>query len=98
MTIEEYSDILVEAINETMGDSLRAELKSKILEIKFVKKDGEERTMICTLREDLLPMVTKSQAKRLDHQVSPEAIRVYDLEKEAWRSFRIDSLKSIRES
>ena len=97
MTIYEYADVLVEATAKALGDSLKEELRKGTLEVKFTKVDGEERTMICTLREDLIPVVTASETKRLNHQLSDEVVRVYDLEKEAWRSFRIDSIKSVRE-
>lgn len=99
MTIYEYADVLAEVTAKALGDSLKEELRKGTLEVKFTKVDGEERTMICTLREDLIPVVTitTSQAKRLEHQLSDEVVRVYDLEKEGWRSFRIDSIKSVRE-
>ena len=98
MTINEYADVLTSTIAKNLGDTLKEDLRKGILNVKFTKTNGEERDMICTLREDLIPMVSKSQSKRLEHQLSDEVVRVYDLEKEEWRSFRIDSIVSVREA
>ena len=58
--------------------------------VTFTKADGTERQLRCTLRnipEEDLPKGTGT--------TSDEAQRVYDLDKEAWRSFRWDSVKSV---
>lgn len=98
MTITEYADILTTAIAKNLGDSLKEDLKNSILNVTFTKTNGEVRDMICTLREDLIPITTVSQSRRLEHQLSDEVVRVYDLEKEAWRSFRVDSIIDVREA
>jgi hypothetical protein len=71
--------------------------------IKFTKKDGSERAMVCTLDEARIP--SDKRPKQLDPEFadfektpaksSDEALRVFDLEKQAWRSFRWDSIKSV---
>lgn len=60
--------------------------------IKFTKVDGSVRVMRATLKEELLP--AKVGAKK-DTPINIEILRVYDLEKQGWRSFKIASLKSI---
>lgn len=73
-------------------------LQEGIVEVKFVKVNGEERTMLATLNESLIPL---DQLPKNDPDVSiersvpnPDVRTVYDVEKDGWRSFRWDSLIS----
>ena len=71
--------------------------------VEFLKADGTVREMRCTLNPDKLPpqvpvagpvdgIVKESkQRKAPDH----ESIRVFDLEKNEWRSFRFDRLQKV---
>ena len=61
--------------------------------VKFNKKDGELRTMRCTLNPELVPPVEKKteRVKEVNEDVCP----VYDLDKQGWRSFRYDSVKEV---
>jgi hypothetical protein len=72
---------------------LRNILHEGIVTVKFVKKDGSERLMKCTLKEDFIPtdkMPTGS------NRVQPsESVAVFDIENEGWRSFRFDSVKEL---
>lgn len=65
-------------------------LEERSVEIVFTKKDGSDRTMKCTLMEKFLPETVGSDRPRSD-----DALAVYDLEKEGWRSFRWDSIKEV---
>jgi hypothetical protein len=65
-------------------------LESEIVEITFLKKDGTERIMNCTLQEDYLPETVGS-----DKDKNSDALAVFDVDKEDWRSFRWDSVKRI---
>jgi len=67
-------------------------LSHNVLDIIFTKKDGSERMMRCTLKEDTVPQYERSDKER---SISQEVLPVWDLEKEAWRSFRIDSVKEV---
>ena len=63
--------------------------------VTFTKKDGTERVMRCTLQPDLLPKVElKENAK--PRKESTTSMRVFDLDKNEWRSFTIKSVKQIR--
>jgi hypothetical protein len=62
--------------------------------VKFKKVDGTERTMKCTLSEDLILPYPVSESKREKKQ-NDEVLAVYDLEKESWRSFRLDNIISV---
>ena len=64
------------------------------VEIDFIKKNGEARTITCTLDEGkMLGYVPKSDNVRAK---SKESLSVYDLEKEEWRAFRYDSITCIK--
>jgi len=69
-------------------------LKQRVVTIKFKKKDDTIRKMVCTLSEDYLPEpeeVIEGQEKKSKKE-NPNTLPVWDLEKLAWRSFRVDSV------
>lgn len=62
--------------------------------IVFQKKDGTDRTMQCTLKEGIVkPYEAKSTTIRKEK--SDKIISVWDIEKEDWRSFGLDTIKQI---
>ena len=69
-------------------------LKSEIVELTFTKKDGTERIMKCTLAEQKIP--AENAPKGVERAKSDEAVAVFDLENNGWRSFRWDSLTKIQ--
>ena len=74
-------------------DTIKSCLKSMDGVISFKKRDGSHRTMRCTLRRDALPEQTDIE----EHTSAPnkEYLAVWDLEKNGWRSFRIDSIEDV---
>ena len=86
--------------NANIGGTIKKMLHEGAVEVNFVKADGTDRKMYCTLSKkilednDALPKgaVNKDGSKR---KVSQDCIRAFDLEKKAWRSFRLDSVKSF---
>lgn len=78
----------------TSKEELIKLLKHKVVTIKFKKKDDSIRKMVCTLSEDYLPepeQVVEGQEKKKKKE-NPNTLPVWDLEKLAWRSFRVDSV------
>jgi hypothetical protein len=78
----------------TSKEDLIKLLKSKVVTIKFRKKDDSVRKMICTLSEEYLPEpenIIEGQEKKKKKE-NPNTLPVWDLEKLAWRSFRVDSV------
>ena len=76
---------------------LNGVLKNNPVTITFTKKDGTERVMKCSLDPKLLPKVepkaiTEDKKPRKE---STTSMRVFDLEKNEWRSFTIKSIKHI---
>jgi hypothetical protein len=69
-------------------------LKETTVKIVFSKKDGTERTMHCTLKENLLP--TRETKRQIVETTKPkEYIAVYDTVEKGWRSFVIKNVKSF---
>lgn len=67
-------------------------LSENICVVEFNKADGSARSMPCTLKPSLIPKTTGT-GKGL---VSEALVVVWCVDKQAWRSFRLDRVKSIR--
>ena len=89
-------------------DWIKSLLKLSEITVTFVKADGTDREMLCTLNWDFIPSdkapketpttpvdgIVK-ESKKLRKEPDPHSLRVFDLEKQEWRSFRFDRLKKI---
>ena len=90
-------------------DWVRSMLQSQPITVTFVKADGTVREMLCTLDSSRIPampdvtILSNSTAniddlvesKKPRKQPDPHSIRVFDLDKMEWRSFRFDRLKKV---
>lgn len=77
-------------------EDIKTVLTGHVASVTFTKVDGTERVMKCTLQESMLPEPVASDAEINRNRKPNEAVQVaWDLEKKGWRSFRIDSVKSI---
>lgn len=74
-------------------DKLINILKNGTATVKFTKTNGEERVMQCTLKESVVQDYEKKTERVKQH--NPEILSVWDVEKNAWRSFRFDSIKEV---
>jgi hypothetical protein len=78
----------------TFSEWLTGMLHSGPATVTFTKADGTDRVMVCTLEEDKLPkVVIKEDAK--PRKESTTSMRVFDLEKNEWRSFTIKKVKQV---
>jgi hypothetical protein len=68
-------------------------LKEQPVDLKFEKKDGSVRKMKATLKSDMVVEYEKKTDK--EKVVNEEVLSVFDLDKNEWRSFRLESLKEI---
>ncbi len=81
---------------DALYDWLKGLLKEGTVEITFEKKDGSTREMKATLKEDVVtPYEKKSDKVKKE---TKEVLAVFDIEKNDWRSFRLDSIKQIKGS
>lgn len=78
---------------------LKELLVNGVVTVVFTKVDGTERTMKCTLLPEYMPAsVAQGQqllTEALPKAENPNTISVWDIESQGWRSFRIDSVKSL---
>ena len=67
------------------------QLKLHICEVVFVKANGQERTMLCTLAKEILGKNEGTPSVSVEDQIT-----VWDIEAEAWRSFKPSKVISFR--
>ena len=65
---------------------MREALRKGTVIVTFTKRNGEVRELVCTLQAGVIPEVYGSTPP------SDSLVTVWDLENDAWRSFRVDSL------
>jgi cell division protein FtsX len=81
-------------------DWLKSLLRSEIVDVTFIKKDGTERKLKCTLNENIVPAKVVDESantvvRSVVRSVNNDAQAVYDVESKGWRSFRWDSVVAI---
>ena len=95
-------------IKEQIREWVKGLLKNSEINVTFTKADGTDRDMLCTLDHSRIPVsVTKPvsttapvdgivrESKKPRKEPDPHSIRVFDLEKQEWRSFRFDRLRKV---
>jgi hypothetical protein len=81
--------------DENGREWLRELLRERVVGVVFIKKDGTERVMQATLSENFIPEATNSENSATTRKKSDEALAVWDIEAQGWRSFRWDSVKQV---
>lgn len=84
------------ANNSFDKEKILEQLQTGVVLVTFTKADGSLRDMKCTLQPRLLPTSLKESTIKIDSE--SDALRVYDLEADGWRSFKISRLISIFET
>ena len=75
-------------------------LRNDVATVTFTKADGTERVMECTLLNEVLtqrvpPGMAADKPEKRKKAPNPHTLAVYDIPADGWRSFRLDSVKSI---
>jgi hypothetical protein len=72
-------------------------LEQNVVVVDFTKLNGDKRVMTCTLREDIKPAATKTDAlsQKKVREVSDAVVSVWDVNAKGWRSFRYDRVNSV---
>lgn len=73
-------------------EEIMATLMNAIALVTFTKKDGTLREMRCTLQEAFIPQKTTESTRKQNDEV----LAVWDVDKDAWRSFRLDSVTDVK--
>ena len=75
-------------------------LSTSGLIVTFTKKDGTERVMRCTTNLSMIPVEKHPKGEKTISEGEEKKVetskRVFDLEKQEWRSFRYDSVISVQ--
>ena len=79
-------------------NDIREFLLDGIIEVTFTKVDGTKRKMNCTLNyehipEDMKPLNLVKGEKVLQNL---DIVKVFDTEKQGWRSFAVEKVKYIK--
>jgi hypothetical protein len=76
---------------------LKGHLKYGPVTVTFVKKDGTDRVMKCTTNPTyILFKDPESLESKKEKKLNEDVMPVYDMEADAWRSFRWDSVKQVQ--
>lgn len=78
-------------------EQMMNELVKRECRVIFRKANGEERNMVCTLQEAVIPASTKTDpiGQTKIRALNEEVIPVWDMQAAGWRSFRTDSVISF---
>ncbi len=80
----------------TTREQMLEQLRTRTCRVIFKKVDGEERDMRCTLQEAMLPEKYQGGTKEPEAgQPNDKVIRAWDVNKEAFRSFRVENVVSF---
>ena len=73
------------------------ELRKRVCRVIFKKVNGEERDMMCTLIEDVLPDAKKNEpiTQKKVRDINEETIVAFDTLKGGYRSFRVANVISF---
>ena len=72
-------------------DEMKSALHSAIRIVVFTKTTGEVRTMNCTLSEAFIPEDKRPKGGVITGE-NENLLRVFDVDKKDWRSFKLDSV------
>lgn len=75
-------------------NEMLTQLRSAVCRVVFTKMNGEVRDMRCTLVRDMIPFDQVPKGVHDDDTAQPtlDVIRVFDLNANGWRSFKIDNV------
>lgn len=77
-------------------DAIYPILKNGVATVTFNKVDGSERVMRCTLNDAFLPEQYRGKGDMLTEVTN--TLRVFDLDINGWRSFRVESVTGVTQS
>lgn len=85
---------MVDAIKYTpeQKEAIIERLRQGEVVVSFTKVDGDRRDMQCTLNEGKLPPITGPDNAKQTRKENPAIQSVWDVNKQAWRSFRWENV------
>jgi hypothetical protein len=71
---------------------LKQLLSHSTMRIVFTKRDGTERTLLCTRNMGMVPVENHPKGVKRE---APDSLPVWSILDEGWRSFRFDTVKDV---
>jgi|WetSurMetagenome_2_1015567.scaffolds.fasta_scaffold1789143_1 hypothetical protein len=73
-------------------------LKEGQVKVTFKKVNGEIRNMLCTTNSEMIPEVlTESKVPKIVRKENEDVCRVFDVDKQEWRSFRYENIIEVEQ-
>lgn len=82
----------VRRIAKVTRDEMLDKLREKECRVIFTKINGEERDMVCTLKMEMIP---EEKQPKTGKEYNTDVIRAFDVNKQEFRSFRVDNVISF---
>lgn len=94
----EVADKIAEIKGIPTKDDLMKMLEENVVVVTFLKLDGDQRVMTCTLKEDIKPKATKTDtlSQKKVREISDKVCSVWDVNANGWRSFRYDRVQTVK--
>jgi len=102
MDSQTKSSQVADAVADLKGIPTKEELlnllRNNILEVTFLKLDGDKRIMPCTLMDSYLPPAKKDDpiTQKKVREISDKVVAVWAIESKGFRSFRYDRLQEVK--
>lgn len=81
-------------MNTDKIETLKEMLKTEEVKVKFTKKNGELREMLCTTDLESVPTFMHPTGES-SREPNKDVARVFDIDLQQWRSFRYDSVSEF---
>jgi|AntAceMinimDraft_12_1070368.scaffolds.fasta_scaffold57693_3 hypothetical protein len=97
MTLSGVSETVANLKGIPTKEQLMEMLRKEVVEVTFLKLDGDERKMPCTLKPSLLPAVAKEDplTQKKVREISDKVIAVWAPGSNGFRSFRYDRVTKV---
>lgn len=70
-------------------------LQEGVVTVEFTKVNGEYRKMEATLQAERMPQAVVEVEEKAPRKKNEDALAVWDINAEGWRSFRWDKLQTV---
>jgi hypothetical protein len=96
-TTEDVQKTIADLKGIPTREELMSLLRNEVLEVTFLKLDGDERTMPCTLIPNFLPPADKEDplTQKKVREISDKVVAVWAIESKGFRSFRYDRVTKV---
>lgn len=102
MDSQTKSSQVADAIADLKGIPTREDLKNlleqNVVEVDFLKLNGDRRVMTCTMRSDIRPPATKTDplSQTAVRETTDAVVSVWDVNAQGWRSFRYERVNAVK--